>query len=207
MVVMVMVVVEKSMELCCGPNPSLAVYKEISPQTRSNIFPHNCVYRFVMLPNGYTGVSSTEKEMTVLINKIPKYCEYLAQHLNMLFSSAPETSFTWEAVWIPHLKPAGKLICEQRMSNAKIDGPFHSSCNRLQPVKFVKTHVPVPLCFKKAICFILECFGSEFPQGFRSAVIRCIDVWGAKNIRATLLGLKKGRNAWAGNGNKTRIKM
>lgn len=83
---------EKSMELCCGPSPSLAVYK-ICPQTRNNIFPNNCVYKFAMLSHGCTGVLRTEKEMTVLINKIPKYYEYSAQHLNTLFRSAPETSF------------------------------------------------------------------------------------------------------------------
>ena len=91
---LVMVVVEKSMALCCAPNPSLAVYKEISPHARTDIFPDNCVYKLVMLPHGRAGVWRTEKEMTVLITKIPKYYEDSAQRLDMLFSSAPETSFS-----------------------------------------------------------------------------------------------------------------
>lgn len=169
-------VVKKSIELCCGPNPSLATYQEVSPQTRNVIFPDNCVCKVGKLLHGCAGVSMTDKEMTVLlINKIPKYYEYLAQHPNMLFSFVPETSFTLEAVWFPHLNPAEKLIYEQRMSDAKTDRPCHSSCSRLQPVKFVKTHVTVLFCFEEAICSILKCFGSVFPQGFSSMVVCLVD--------------------------------
>lgn len=93
----------------------------------------------------------------------------------MLFSCVPETSFTLEAVWFPHLNPAGKLIYEQGISNAKTDRPFRSSCSRLQPVKFVKTHVTALFCFEEAICSILKCFGSAFPQGSSSMVACLVD--------------------------------
>lgn len=153
------------------------MYLEISPQPRNDIFPNNCVGKVVMLLHGCAAASVTDKEMTILlINKRPKNYESSAWHLNMLFSSVPETSFTLGAVWFPYLSPAEKLIYEQRMSNAKIDRPFRSSCSRLQPVKFVKTHVTVPFCFEEAICSILKCFGSEFPQGFSSAVACLVDM-------------------------------
>lgn len=123
------------------------------------------VCEVVMLQYGCTDVSVTKKEMTVLlINEIVKSYEYSAQNLNVLFSSAWETSFTLEAVWFPYLHPAEKLIYEQRTVNAKTHRPFCSSSSRLWPVKFVKTDVTVPLCFREAICSILECLGLRFPR-------------------------------------------
>lgn len=70
----------------------------------------------------YADVSMIDKEMAVvLIHKIDKYYEYLAQHLNKHLGSSWETSFTLEDVWSPYLHPDKKLIYEQRMSNAKTD--------------------------------------------------------------------------------------
>lgn len=145
-----------------------------------------------MLQHGCADVSVTKKEMTVLlINKIAKCYEYSAQNLNVLFSSAWEASFTLEAVWFPYLHPAEKLIYEQRAVNAKTHRPFCSSSSRLWPVKFVKTDVTVPLCFREAICSILECFGSAFPQGFSSVAVCLTDVQGARTSERYLLGLKR----------------
>ena len=44
-----------------------------------------------------------------------------AQHLNMLFSSVWQSSFSSEAVCFQYLNPAEKLICEQGRAKASTD--------------------------------------------------------------------------------------
>lgn len=148
------------------------------------------------------------KEITVLlINKTAIYYEYSAQHLNTLFGSAWEASFILEAVWFPYLNSAENLIYEQSIANAKTDSPFLGSCSGLRPVKFVKTHGTVPLCFREAICSIRGCFGSEFPQV--SALWCCISLMcrEPRTSELYLLSLKRGEMHEQGLEIRNEIKM